>query len=262
MRVAIVGGGKMGEAILSRLLATSPEDEVSVVEVDPARRDYLAARYRIPVHATPPADAADVVVLAVKPQDAAAAYRSLGTLRPDQVLLSILAGVRISSIREGTGHSAVVRAMPNTPAAIGEGFTVWTATPEVAEPAREQVRSVLASLGRERYVTDEAYLDMATAVNGSGPAFVYLFIEALCDAAVAIGLPRAMAHDLVLQTVRGAAAYVEATGAHPAQLKNDVTSPAGTTAAGLYQLERHALRAAIQDAIAAAYRRSQELGNA
>jgi pyrroline-5-carboxylate reductase len=261
VRVAILGGGKMGEAILRRLLP-GPSECVAVVEIDAARRDDLSQRYHVPIFASPPNDLGDLVILAVKPQDAAAAYRSLGRLRPDQVILSILAGVRIASLREGTGHPAIVRAMPNTPAAIGEGFTVWTATAEVPPAAREAVRALLASLGRERYVDDERYLDMATAVNGSGPAFVYLFIEALCDAAVAIGLPRPMAQDLVLQTVRGAAAYVAATGAHPAQLKNDVTSPAGTTAAGLYQLERHGVRAAVHDAIAAAYQRSQELGNA
>ncbi|MCS6801836.1 MAG: pyrroline-5-carboxylate reductase [Chloroflexota bacterium] len=262
MRVTIVGGGTMGEAILARLIANAWPGELCVIEIAPSRRAELAARYSVPILAAPPADLGDLIVLAVKPQDASAAYASLGPPRPGQAVLSIMAGVRMAAIREGTGRTAIIRAMPNTPAAIGEGYTVWTATPEVPAETRRQAQALLAQLGRERYVDDEKYLDMATAVNGSGPAFVYLFIEALSDAAVALGLPRPMAHELVTQTVRGAAAYLQASGAHPAILRNDVTSPAGTTAAGLYQLERHAVRAAIQEAVVAAYRRSQELGNA
>lgn len=262
MRVAIIGGGKMGEAILSRLLAV-PGDSASVIEVDPARRRLLEERYQAPVYDAAPDGiaGADLVLLSVKPQDVSSVYRALGSLESGQVLVSIMAGVPIAAIRSGTGHPAIVRAMPNTPAAIGEGFTVWTATPEVPAERWNAVRSLFAQLGQEWFVLDEKYLDMATAVNGSGPAFVYLFVEALVDAAVAIGLPRPMAQDLVLQTVRGSAAYVQASGAHPAQLKNEVTSPAGTTAAGLYQLERHAVRAALQDAVVAAYQRSRELGN-
>jgi pyrroline-5-carboxylate reductase len=252
----------MGEAIVARLAASGAADAVAVVEIDPVRRAVLAERYAVPVSAVLPDDPGDLLVLAVKPQDAPTLYRALSAVAAHRVILSIMAGVRIAAIREGTGAAAVIRAMPNTPAAIGEGYTVWTATPEVSEPARRQAQALLASLGRERYVDDEKYLDMATAVNGSGPAFVFLFIEALSDAAVAIGLPRSMADDLVAQTVRGAAAYLQATGAHPAQLKSEVTSPAGTTAAGLYQLERYAVRAAVQDAVVAAYRRAQELGNA
>lgn len=262
MRVAILGGGKMGEAILARLVSSGAADAVTVVEIDPVRRAVLADRYAVPVTAALPNDPGDLLVLAVKPQDAPIVFRSVSAVVADRVILSIMAGVRIATIREGTGAAAVIRAMPNTPAAIGEGYTVWTATPEVSAVARRQAQALLASLGREHYVDDEKYLDMATAVNGSGPAFVYLFIESLADAAVAIGLPRPLAADLVAQTVRGAAAYLQATGEHPAQLKNDVTSPAGTTAAGLYHLERSAVRAAVQDAVVAAYRRAQELGNA
>ena len=264
MRVAIIGGGKMGEAVLSRILSAGGELAASaVVEVDPARQHYLRARYSLPVVITP-AEAlaqADLVLLAVKPQDAPLLYPQLrGRLGAQQVLVSILAGVPIAALRAGTGHPAIVRAMPNTPAMIGEGCTVWTATTEVSAPHREAARCLFALLGREQFVAEEKYLDMATALNGSGPAFFFLFFEALADAGVAIGLPRALAHELTLQTARGAALYAQASAAHLAQLRNDVTSPGGTTAAGLYQLERYALRAAVQEAVVAAYQRARELG--
>jgi pyrroline-5-carboxylate reductase len=197
----------------------------------------------------------------VKPQEFAAAGRGLAAgLNGRQTVMSIMAGVTIDSIRSALNHDAVVRAIPNTPAQIGEGMTVWTATGDVSDSARETVRNVLSVLGRELYVSDEKYVDMATAVSSSGPAYVFLVIEALIDAAVHIGLRREMAVPMVLQTVLGSARYALETGKHPAELRNQVTSPGGTTTEGLLALEDAGIRAAFIDAVESAYEKAKELG--
>jgi len=176
-------------------------------------------------------------------------------------VISIMAGVPIDKIARSLRHAAIVRAMPNTPAAVGEGMSVWTATPEVDEATRAQVGAIFGAMGREMYVDDEKYLDMATALSASGPGFVYLLIEAFIDAGVHIGYKRDVAQMLALQTFIGSAKYMEATGKHPAELRNQVTSPGGTTAAGLIEMENAGVRGAIIDAIEAAYNRSKELGS-
>ena len=265
MKLAFIGGGMMGEAIIGGVLArgVAKPGDITVCEVVPARRDYLAKTHG--VHVTEgPADAAkgnDLLVLAVKPQEFAAAVAPLaGALQPAQTVMSIMAGVRLDSIRAALKHEAIVRAIPNTPAQIGEGMTVWTATKAVPDATRESVRSVLAVLGQEIYVTDEKYVDMATAVSSSGPAYVFLVIEAMIDAAVHVGLRRDMALPMVLQTVLGSARYAQETGKHPAELRNQVTSPGGTTTEGLRVLEEAGLRAAFIEAIEAAYEKAKQLG--
>jgi len=157
-------------------------------------------------------------------------------------------------------HGAVIRSMPNTPAQIGEGMTVWTAGEAVSELQRGWARMVLGSFGHEQYVADESYLDMATALSGTGPAYVFMFMEAMIDAGVHMGFPRYMAEELVMQTILGSVRYAQATGRHPAELRNGVTSPGGTTAAAMSELERGGLRTVLSDGIWAAYRRSVELG--
>ena len=183
-----------------------------------------------------------------------------GRLAPEQLVVSVAAGVAMASVANGIEHNRIVRVMPNTPAQIGAGMSVWTATEAVAPAQREQVQTLLRTLGREVYVADEGYLDMATAINGSGPAYVFLFVEALVDAAVHLGLARPLAEELVFQTVVGAALMAQSSGKHPAQLKNLVTSPGGTTAAGLAALEDGRFRAVVDRAVVAAYERSKELG--
>jgi len=150
--------------------------------------------------------------------------------------------------------------MPNTPAQIGQGITVWTATPEVPEAQHEQARMLLGALGDEIYMDDERYLDMATALSGTGPAYVFMFMEALIDAGVHMGFSRRDAERLVMQTIRGSVAYAEASGLHPAQLRNQVTSPGGTSAEAIYHMEKGGLRTVISRAVWAAYRRSVALG--
>ena len=199
-------------------------------------------------------------MLAVKPQEFSPAGRALNSnLNGTQTVMSIMAGVTIETIRSALKHDAIVRAIPNTPAQIGEGMTVWTTTAAVTDSTREAVRSILSVLGQELYVTDEKYIDMATAVSSSGPAYVFLVIEALIDAAVHIGLRREMAVPMVLQTVLGSARYALETGKHPAELRNQVTSPGGTTIVAIRELEQAGVRAAFLNAIDAACKRSAEL---
>ncbi len=265
MKLGLIGCGFMGEAMLSATIArgvVSPDD-VAVAEINDERCSLINGKYRVRVSSDPApvVEGAEVVVFAIKPQEFDAAAHVLhGRFRRDQTIVSIMAGVPIDKISRGLAHAAIARVMPNTPAAIGEGMSVWTATPEVDGPAREQVAAILGALGHEIHVDDEKYLDMATALSGSGPGFVYMLIEAFIDAGVHIGFKREVAERLALQTFIGSAKYAEATGKHPAQLRNEVTSPAGTTAAGLLALEVAGVRGAIIDAIEAAYRRSQELG--
>ncbi len=265
MRLAIIGGGVMGEALTAAILARgiAQPPQVTVCEVLPERRQHLATAYGVPVtgEAAAAIEGAGLVILAVKPQEFQGLAGSLcGRLREGQTVLSIMAGVRLEALRQSLMHQKVVRAMPNTPARIGEGATVWVASPQVGPQEREEVRRVLRCLGLEVEVEEEKYVDMATAVSGSGPGFVFLLLEAFVEAAVHIGMPRPLATQLVYQTFAGSVRYVQAMGAHPAELRAQVTSPGGTTAAGLLALERGAVRSAIMEAIGAAYRRALELG--
>jgi pyrroline-5-carboxylate reductase len=265
MRLAFIGGGMMGEAIIAGTLAREVSDagSISVCEIVDARRKLLSSTYGVSVTDDPAnaADGADTVVLAVKPQEfGGAASKLAGGLKPDQTVMSIMAGVRIETIGDQLRHGAIVRAIPNTAAAVGESMTVWTATGAVSDKARESVKTLLGVLGKELYVDSEKYVDMATAVSSSGPAYVFLVMEAMIDAAVHIGLRREVAIPMVLQTLVGSARYAEESGRHPAELRNQVTSPGGTTTEGLAVLEESGLRAAFTHAIEAAYLKAQRLG--
>lgn len=266
VRLGFIGGGVMGEAIIRGLIeqrVTSP-DRILVTDVNEGRCRHLAHTYG--VHTAPdnnPAalEGSDMVVLAVKPQNLHDVYRDVrGLFAPDQVILSIIAGTSISTLAGNVGHPAVVRVMPNTPGQIARGISVWTATPEVAEGQRKAVRAVLGALGEEIFVPNEHYLDMATALSGSGPAYVFLFLEALIDAGVHIGMPRDMAVQLTIQTVLGSAELAKVTGRHPADLRNMVTSPGGTTTEGLLKMESAGFRALMTQAVIAAYEKSVALG--
>lgn len=261
MKVAIIGGGVMGEALLcaavERGVFKSPD--VVVCEIVEHRRDQLRAEYEIAVtqDSGEAMTGADVVILSVKPQDVGSVR---GAMPNDALLLSIMAGVPIGALRREFQHDPIVRVMPNTPAAANAGMSVWTATEAVTDEQRELSRALLGAMGREMFVEDERKLDMATAVSGSGPGYVFLFIESMIEGAVSIGLTRAQASEMVLQTVFGSAVYAQESGRAASELRAMVTSPAGTTAAGLLELERSGVRAAIIDAIRAAYDRAQELG--
>lgn len=265
--VGFIGSGVMAEAMIGGLLNQKLVTADQIIASDPReeRCHELTARYNIraTTHNAEAADAANVLVLSVKPQVFKQAAHSLrGHTSHIGLVLSILAGVKISSIVEGLGVQSVVRSMPNTPAQIGQGITVWTATPAVAETEMAQARQLLGALGEEICMDDEKYLDMATALSGSGPAYVFLFMEALIDAGVHMGFSRRDAEKLVIQTVRGSVEYAASTGLHPAQLRNQVTSPGGTSAEALYHLEKGGLRTVIARSVWAAFQRSVQLGGA
>ena len=263
--VAFIGSGVMAEAMIGGLLGKSllTSDQIVASDAREDRAHELTARYgiRATTDNTAAAESANILVLSVKPQvfpQVAKAVR--GHAGGAQLILSILAGVKIRTIADGLLNPSVVRAMPNTPAQIGQGITVWTATPEVPEPQREQARQLLRALGDEIFMDDEKYLDMATALSGTGPAYVFLFMEAMIDAGVHMGFSRRDAEKLVIQTMRGSVAFADKTGLHPAELRNQVTSPGGTSAEAIYHLEKGGLRTVIARAVWAAYQRSIALG--
>ena len=263
--ISFVGGGVMAEAILTAALKQNivGPSEVSVGEPLEERRAYLTETYG--VNASPDnrqaAAAGDLVVLAVKPQDMSTVASGLrGCLAENQTALSIAAGVRLSAVAKRLGHKAVIRVMPNTPAQVMAGMSVWTAAPEVSDDARKTTERLLEAMGRQLYVASEKYIDMATALSASGPAYVWLFLEAFIDAGVHIGLPRPMASALAQQTLLGSAQMAAQTQRHPAELRNMVTSPGGTTTDALLTLEEAGFRAALIQAVQDAYEKSQLLG--
>lgn len=265
MKLAVIGGGVMGEAIMSGVLnkGLARVKDIIVSDISQTRILYLSQKYGIEITRDnkKAAGDADMAVLAVKPGDLKALMTELGGSMPaNQIIISVVAGAKLSTMLEGFKHNLIIRSMPNTPAQIGEGMTVWTSSPAVGEKEKEKARTVLACLGKEVYVDKESYVDMATAVSGSGPAYIFLVIESLIDAAVHIGLPRDVAKEMVLQTVIGSAKFVLSTGKHPAELKNMVTSPGGTTASALQEMESGSIRALFTRAVIAAYEKSKALG--
>jgi pyrroline-5-carboxylate reductase len=265
MRVGIVGAGVMAEAMIAGLLADRAIGPEQLTASHPRkdRRDALATEHGIATVAAN-ADAitgADIVVLAVKPQMLTAVMREIGPLlADDQVVLSIVAGATLHALSAGLGHPAVVRAMPNTPAQIRKGMAVWAASPACTASQRDLARAVLRALGDERQVADESFVAMATALSGTGPTYLFAVMEALIDAGVHMGFPRELAHDLVVATLIGSSEFAARSEMHPAQLKNAVTSPGGTSAAAIYEMEKGRIRTVFSDAVWAAYRRTLELG--
>jgi pyrroline-5-carboxylate reductase len=265
MKVGIVGAGVMAEAIIAGLVADRAVEAAALVASHPRRerRDALAERHGIhPVAANREAlTGAEVVVLAVKPQMLGRVMRELrGDLAAEQVVVSIVAGATIRTLVDGLQHAAVVRAMPNTPSQIRRGISVWSASEACTARQRDLARGVLRALGDERQVADEAFVAMATALSGTGPTYVFSVMEALIDAGVHLGFPRELAHDLVVETLIGSAEFAMRSEMHPAQLRNAVTSPGGTSAAAIYELEKGRIRTVFSDAVWAAYRRTLELG--
>ena len=263
--IGFIGCGNMGEAIVRGLLAKkiiAPE-KIIASEPRPERGAELKEKYgiRTTTENAVAAEEGQIVVLAIKPQVFARVVPAVrGRLRRRDLVLSIMAGMPIKTVADSLAHAAVVRSMPNTPGQIGQGITVWTSTLEVSDLQRRQAQEILTCLGRAVEVEEESYLDMATALSGTGPAYVFLFMEAMIDAGVHMGFSRHVARELVLQTMRGSIEYAEQSGKHVAELRNQVTSPGGTTAAALYQMEKGGLRTVISRAIWAAYERSIALG--
>ncbi len=264
--VATVGSGVMAEAMIAGLLrgALVTPDQVVASHPRAERRAALEATHGIRVVASnvEAASQADVIILAVKPQMLAKVGREIAPhLHEGQLVLSVLAGPTTNALVTILGHDQVVRAMPNTPARIGAGMTVWYATLATTADQRAQAKALLSALGAELEVEDEKWVAMATAISGTGPAYVFLVMEALIDAAVHLGFPRHIAHDIVIETLEGSTRFAKQSGDHPAVLRNMVTSPAGTSAAAIHELESGRLRTVLSEAVWAAYRRTVELGD-
>ena len=265
MKIAFIGGGVMAEAIIGGIVdaGITDADSIGVGEPVEARRKYLEETYGLRPHSDnlEAVDGASLTVLAVKPQSLPYVFPQLaGQLDADNTVLSIIAGANMKTLTSGLAHEPVIRVMPNTPAQIGAGMTMWTASASVSEDAKDTTRSILQTLGEEVYAHDEGMIDMATALSASGPAYVFLFIEALIDAGVYLGLARDVARQLALQTVLGSTQLVKDSGRHPAELKDMVTSPGGTTIEALRALEDGGFRAAVFGAVSAAYDKSRALG--
>ena len=263
--LSFIGCGVMGQAMIKGILNQKLIEPERITASEPRleRAQEIHGRYevrttkdnRVAVRG------ARIIVLSVKPQTLPKILPEIrDEVSADALIISIVAGMRISVIQRGLGVAAIVRSMPNTPGQIGHCMTVWTATEAVNEAQRRQAQAILGALGKELYVTEESYLDMATALSGTGPAYVFLFMEALIDAGVHMGFSRHVAEELVYQTMAGSVVMARETGLHPTQLRNQVTSPGGTTAEALYQLEKGGLRTVISKAVWAAYQRSKALG--
>lgn len=263
--ISFIGSGSMAEAMIAGLIAQKLVEPSAIIAAGPRAERGEALRQKYGVGVTVENEVAlekaGVVVLSVKPQMLPAVMSELkGQIDPKALVLSIIAGAKIEVIAQGLLHTGIVRSMPNTPAQVGEGITVWTASPEVTESQRKQAEAILGACGQQVFVSDEDYLDMATALSGNGPAYVFLFMEAMVDAGVHLGFSRQIAEQLVLQTIKGSVEYAMKSPHHFARLRNQVTSPGGTSAEALYYLEKAGFRTALSRAIWAAYQRSVQLG--
>jgi len=264
MKLAILGGGKIGEALLSGLLRGSMAvDEIVISEHHLDRASYLAETYGVRALSVGDAVAAsDVVLIAVKPQDIATLLEQIAPHADGQVVISVAAGITTTRIEAGLPPGTpVVRTMPNTPALVDQAMTAISAGTHATEEHLATAEGVLASVGRVIRVP-ESQLDAVTALSGSGPAYFFFLVEAMIDAGILLGLPRAVAAELIVQTALGSATMLRDTGEHPVQLREAVTSPGGTTIMAIRELERHGVRAALLAAIEAARDRSAELGRA
>ncbi len=264
-KIAFIGSGAMAGAMIVGLLREKLASPENLFASDPRvdRGVDLREKYGVQPFTDNAAAVkeADVVVLSIKPQRLSLVLEELkGNIPEKALVLSIIAGATIDKMSTGLRHDKVIRTMPNTPARIGEGITVWVASDAVSDEQKEQAKKILSALGEEVFVEDEYYLDMATALSGTGPAYVYMFMEAMIDAGVHMGFPRRISEKLVVQTMRGSVNFYEKNDVHVAALRNQVTSSGGTSAEALYYLEKAGFRTAISRAIWAAYQRSLELG--
>ncbi len=264
-QIAFIGAGAMGGAMISGVLACNIVEPGQIIASDPRRDvcDELKLKYGVDVTTNNVVACKDsnVIVLSVKPQVLNEVFKVLsGSIESDALVISIVAGAKLSTLVAGLNHKSVIRCMPNTPAQIGQGISVWTGSTGVSRLQNKQTKVILESLGREIHVDDEKYIDMATALTGSGPAYIYLFIEALVEAGVNIGFSKTEAEELVRTTVVGSVAYAMESVENVSDLRAQVTSPGGTTEAAVDFLEAEDFRTIVSNAVSAAYQRAIELG--
>ncbi len=260
----------MGESVIAGLLRKNLVDPANIAASHPRenRRAELVEKHAISTFA----DNAEAVkfvaggensaiIICVKPQRLERVLNDLkGILHPDQLVISIVAGATIHHLAEELGTAKVVRAMPNTPSQIGAGITAWTCTVAVDEAERGHVRELLSALGKELFVETENMIDMATSLSATGPTYIFMVMEALTDAGVHLGFSRDMAKELVQETMLGSVKFAMESHKHPAELRNMVTSPGGTSAEAIYQMEKGSLRTVLSKAVYAAYKRAVDLG--
>lgn len=264
-RLAFIGCGVMAEAVIAGLLRKKLVGPEQIAGSHPrqTRREEMHVKYGVEMFennrdAVPDSS---IVVLAVKPQRLHRVLEELkGSLVKEQLVVSIVAGAKIETISEALLHASVVRTMPNTPAQIGEGVTAWTASAEVNETQESQVCAMLEALGKTVRVENERQIDMATALSATGPTYIFLVMEALIDAGVHMGFSRHVAQELVHQTMLGSVLFARESHKHPAELRNMVTSPGGTSAEAIYQMEKGSLRTVLSKAVWSAYQRAESLG--
>ena len=266
MKTCFIGGGVMTEAIIKGAIGQGVlrSEHIHVGEPLAERRAWLSSQYGVTASSgnRDPILNAELVVLAIKPQQLTHVLPELkDILSPNQTILSIVAGATIQLIQKELNHLPVIRVMPNTPSQIGSGISVWTSSKEVEHLAKNTAESILSALGTQIYVEREDYLDMATAVSGSGPAYVFAFMESLTAAAVELGIPEQMAKQLVVETVLGSANLIKETGEEPSKLRSAVTSRGGTTESALLELERYGFQTSIRYAVKAAHEKARSIGS-
>jgi pyrroline-5-carboxylate reductase len=268
--LAFIGCGVMAEAIIAGLLRKNLVGAGQIVASHPraGRREELREKYKIEAFEKN-AEAVEsvktsensIVALCVKPQRLKGVLKELkGVVSPEQLVISIIAGARIEAIAEALGNQKIIRAMPNTPSQIGAGITAWTCTEEIIEAERAQIKALLTALGKELYVETENMIDMATSLSATGPTYIFMVMEALTDAGVHLGFSREVSKELVQETMLGAVLFAMESHKHPAELRNMVTSPGGTSAEAIYQMEKGGLRTVLSKAVYSAYQRAVALG--
>jgi pyrroline-5-carboxylate reductase len=268
-KLAFIGCGVMAESMIAGLLRKSLVDPSQIVASHPRsdRREALEAKHGIrcfehnreAVESLPAENS--IVVLCVKPQRGKGVLAELeGAVKSSQVVMSIIAGITIEKISESLNNKLIVRSMPNTPSQIGQGMTAWTTSPDVAAEQKEQIKILLSALGKELYVENENMIDMATSLSATGPTYIFMMMEAMTDAGVHLGFSREVSKELVQQTMLGSTLFAIESNKHPAELRNMVTSPGGTSAEAIYQMEKGSLRTVLSKAIYAAYKKAVELG--
>jgi pyrroline-5-carboxylate reductase len=270
LHLAFIGCGVMGESMIAGLLRKQAVGSSNIAASHPreARRQELKDKYGIAVYGDNREAAASIagqensaVVLCIKPQRLDRVLNDLkGGMHPDQIVISIVGGATIEKLAGELGTAKVVRAMPNTPSQIGAGITAWTCTVAVSEEERGHVRESFSALGKELFVETENMIDMATSLSATGPTYIFMVMEALTDAGVHLGFSRALAKELVQETMLGSVKFAMESHKHPAELRNMVTSPGGTSAEAIYQMEKGTLRTVLSKAVYAAYKRAVELG--
>ena len=264
-KICFIGSGAMATAMMAGLSKQELIDPANVIASDPflEQLEKLADHYHVKTtqNNLEAVKDRDIVILSIKPQNLAEVGEQLrGHIPSEALILSIIAGAPLSKLSKALHHYRVVRVMPNTPARVGKGMSVWTCTGEVSETQKEYSQAILQALGEEIFVDHEDYLDMATALSGTGPAYVFMFMEAMIDAGVHMGFSRRIAEQLVYQTIEGSVAFARDSKRHPAELRNMVTSPGGTTADAIYQLDKGGFRTVLSKAIWSAYKKSRYLG--